>query len=174
MTMPRELQPFAGEILHAQSVVVPGAWPTDRPRFIGAAAPEAVAGILRRAIHQQALEGARIAWLFQEKMARRAAKMTLATGALGHLAAIDYVAVVSWTAWRAGSERAHLALVDHLLCHCGRTDKGWELVKPEIEEFTAIAARWGNWHLELRRFGQALRRGGDQLAMFDGDKQANG
>lgn len=167
-SLPKALEPVAAELHDACNVALLAAWPEDpKPTYTDAAQPAAIARCLRKVIHDN-LAGAEIAWLFKETLGDTlGAKMARASGAQGHLAEVDFYCVVSWEKWRMLSHRARVALVDHELCHCSKdVDSGkYVIVEHDIEEFTAIAARWGTWRLELKRFRDALKSSQYELGL---------
>jgi hypothetical protein len=82
----------------------------------------------------------------------------------------------TWVAWtKTKREDLQRALLDHELCHCAVevNDDDEEvvgLVGHDIEEFTAVIARHGDWMGEVERLEKA--RSASQLTLFDPKKEA--
>ena len=85
----------------------------------------------------------------------------------------DFILTISRSWWSVATETQREALVFHELCHCHHktdrdgelrfTDDGhpvWGIIGHNIEEFHAVARRYGAWHAELSVFSAALRQGG--------------
>jgi hypothetical protein len=148
------------KLIDALEIALLAEWPEDpAPTYCEAGQVEAIARVIKPVLHD-GLVNCRIAWVFKRKMGDRiGAKMSLAGGVTGWLADVDYTCVVSWEAWKLLSSRQKIALVDHELSHCWRNTEAekWEIVKHDIEEFVAIAQRWGTWHHTLHTFKNALK-----------------
>jgi hypothetical protein len=90
------------------------------------------------------------------------------------LAAFDFIILLKKSFWQdlAVTPDQRRALLDHELCHAGvkldertgepvfdeRGRKVYRVVKHDVEEFSAIAERYGHWKLDLEHFAQALNR----------------
>lgn len=142
-----------------------GEWPVGSD-FVEAQQPAALSRHIRKAFHPE-LESARIAHLFKNKMGgqgcRVVARAKRASKELAFLADVDFVITYSWSAWSGLILWQKLALVDHELSHCGRDpDLGWITLPHDVEEFHAIARRWGDWQpglTMLRRQIELFERG---------------
>jgi hypothetical protein len=69
---------------------------------------------------------------------------------------------VARDAWDAYTDFQRVALLDHELCHCGVEEdeegtKKMKLIPHDIEDFEAIATRYGEWDERVSRFARALR-----------------
>jgi hypothetical protein len=90
------------------------------------------------------------------------------------LAAYDFIILLKKSFWQDVSVTPdqRRALLDHELCHAGvkcdertgepvydeRGRKVYRTVKHDVEEFSAIAERYGHWKRDLEMFAQALNR----------------
>lgn len=85
----------------------------------------------------------------------------------------DFVCWLDAEWWRQATARQREALVYHELCHCAHavnkdgepkfTDEGlpvWAVVGHDVEEFSAVARRYGAWTQDLELFMAALTEGG--------------
>lgn len=87
---------------------------------------------------------------------------------------LDFIMIVAADVWRAITEKQRLALVDHELNHVGWEvdDKGegrWAVRAHDIEEFTAVVERHGNWKEDVRAFlDAALKSRLTQPELFGG------
>jgi len=95
----------------------------------------------------------------------------------------DFVILLQQEFWQseAVTDEQRDALLDHELCHAAvkedpysndplRDDRGrivYRIRKHDLEEFAAIAARYGTWKRDLELFAQALARGKQQRLALD-------
>jgi hypothetical protein len=93
----------------------------------------------------------------------------------------DFLVLLNRHFWQdeAFTDAWRQALLDHELCHCGvrrdkqgdelRDEEGrpvWRVVKHDVEEFQAIADRYGLWKSDLERFAKAAL-GKKHPSLFD-------
>lgn len=93
------------------------------------------------------------------------------------LVAYDFIILLRQEFWRHPmvTDQQRRALLDHELCHAAvsfdedgepKTDvrgrKVYRIRKHDLEEFAAIAERYGCWKKDLESFAAALRRGSHQ------------
>lgn len=135
------------------------AWPDD-VRYAEAEMPAAFSTIVRNTWHEE-LAGAHIAHLYRYQLAghgcRKLARAKRASAELAYLAGVDFVVTYNWLAWQDLTLTQRLALVDHVLSHCGHElEQGYLLVPHDVEEFGTIARRWGAWRPELQTFKRQL------------------
>ncbi len=144
-------------------------WPEGESR-LEAIQPDLIADALIPKLHDE-LHGARIAYLFREKMTGRdtiiLGKAKKAGADLVHLGNVDFVIEFNFEAWLSLVPNAKVALVDHELCHCGKDAESgaWVMVRHDVEEFAAIVKRWGLWTADLVTFGKVV---GPQLEIWKG------
>ncbi len=85
----------------------------------------------------------------------------------------DFLLILDAEWWGEASDREREALIFHELCHCmialdrdGEkrfTDEGdpvWAIRAHDLEEFNAVARRYGAWATDIRDFMEALREHG--------------
>lgn len=159
MQIPDVLTSYKKEIEKALHTPVLAAWPEDET-YAEAPQPRQLAEVLLPVLHAH-LAGARIAYLFREKLTRRGqvglGKAAKASAQLAYLADFDFVITFNWTAWRELRPEQRLALVDHELCHCDKDEESWVLKYHDVEDFTAVVRRWGLWTPDLRSMGEAMQ-----------------
>lgn len=166
LILPRELQGVATEALTKalREIDVLEQWPEEKPAFLSAPQPSAIAKTLVQAIHRHLVEPvpARIAYLFREDMERRGrVKLGVAgkaSGKIEYLAGYDFTIEFNWAWWTKLTPAQRIALVDHELSHCGVNAKGaWTVIPHDVEEFSSIVRRWGLWTMDLVDFNTAIR-----------------
>ncbi len=175
LRLPTLLLGHVDDLLAALSEHNPQIWPEEKT-FLEAPQPEAIGKVLVDSIHQH-LHAAEIGYLFREKMTdrdrTRLAQASRVTGKLAHYSNLDLLIEVNWEQWRILPDARRIALIDHELCHFAKDadNKGntvYKVVAHDLEEFNAIARRWGAWKRDLHRFGQALHAG-EQQDLFAND-----
>lgn len=176
--LPVELQSHSLELIEALAVPLLVAWDEsdDAPDFVDAPQPEAIAKVLIQTSAHQHLVNASIGYLFRQKMTGRGvtiwAKASKVSGKLHHFSDLEFLIEVNWSQWKVLSDARRIALMDHELAHCGQedTEKGskWVMIPHDLEEFNAIARRWGSWRPSMAAFANALGEG-QQLGLFTHD-----
>lgn len=84
-------------------------------------------------------------------------------GKFGFLTGFDLVMEVALDVWNELSPSQRYALIDHLLTRIsGEEDEEtgeyrWKLIPPDIQEFTEVAERHGQWNEGLVEMEKALR-----------------
>jgi hypothetical protein len=83
----------------------------------------------------------------------------------------DFVITVNYEVWNSFDETARYALLHHELCHCEKDiDKDgnpkYSLIGHDLEEFTGIVRKYGNWSYDCRRMFEAMQNGGQQVLEF--------
>lgn len=175
--LPDILREHEEELTSALAMPVLATWDKDQP-YRHAPQPEAIGKVLVDGIHAD-IGGARIGYLFREKMQKRE-RVVLATASkvgtkLAFFADLDFLVEVNWTAWRQLSPRQRVALIDHELCHFGIAEdedgefEGWALVSHDLEEFGSIVTRWGLWKGDVAAFYRIMIEQGD---LFLGSPEA--
>lgn len=73
---------------------------------------------------------------------------------------LDFIIWLAYDTWHdVLDHNQQKALVDHELCHCGFTDDGKPYMKNhDIEEFTEIVERHGNWRYGLEEMDKAMQQ----------------
>lgn len=97
------------------------------------------------------------------------------SGELRHFTGdFDFLIVVNREHWLNLTPGQKRALVDHELCHCGRTyrDDGgwtWTVVPHDTEEFAGVIRRHGLWQEDVKLLAKAIRecRDPQQATLFD-------
>ena len=172
-TLPESLRSHADAIAAALLNPYPVSWEKG-VEYLEAVQPEAIGGVLVRALHPELLN-AKIGYLFREKLKdrdrTRLAQASKVTGKLAHYTALDLLIEVNWSQWRFMKDGQRLALIDHELQHFARDEdaKGktvYGLVSHDLEEFSTIVRRWGAWKGDIFVFKQALEQS-PQLGIFD-------
>jgi hypothetical protein len=135
--------------------------------------PEAVGAVLVETLHPHLINAA-VGYLYRKEMARNGAevwaKASKVGGKLAHYTHLDFLIEVNWSRWLMLSDERRIALIDHELMHCGYDGEHdrYVLVPHDLEEFNAIARRWGSWRPSMAHFATALGEGA-QLALFTHD-----
>ena len=84
-------------------------------------------------------------------------------GKFRYLVGCDFVMEIALEVWNELQPNQRLALVDHLLTRCvgeeveETGDWKWSIIPPEIQEFSEVAERHGQWHEGLVDMEKALR-----------------
>lgn len=162
LILPDVLNSYRESIEKALTVPMPVVWDEEGPGYIDAEQPKAIAKALIPALHGQ-LRGARIGYLFREKMRTHdretLGKASKVGGKLEHFSELDFLMEINFDAWRFLDARARVALIDHELSHFARDqDGGCVILSHDVEEFGSIVNRWGLWKLDLKRFGETVVR----------------
>jgi hypothetical protein len=148
----------------------------DEVDYHEAEQPAAIGRVLVKALHVH-LREAKVGYLFRKDIKHRGvgvfAQASKIGGKLAHYSHLDLLVEVSWMRWTILSPARRVALIDHELSHFGReeTDKGetkYLILPHDLEEFDAIARRWGAWRPQVASFGNALGEG-QQLGLFTHD-----
>jgi hypothetical protein len=116
-----------------------------------------------RAYHP-ALENHDLALLFKPKRSLSLGQEVLARAGLTTLREkllgddVEAVITVAWDWWEGASAASREALLDHELSHFGVNDEGELcLVGHDVQEFTAVWRRRGNWTEGLRHAAEVLQ-----------------
>jgi hypothetical protein len=72
--------------------------------------------------------------------------------------ALDYFIWIAEESYALFSLEQRKALIDHQLCHCIHTDKGFSIVDHDFEEFSAIIERYGFWNGSLLKSSPAFQK----------------
>ncbi|HEY7236551.1 MAG TPA: putative metallopeptidase [Gemmatimonadaceae bacterium] len=145
----------------------------DSKRFVQAEQPAAIGRVLVKSLHVH-LREAEIGYLFRKEIKHRGkhvwAQASKVGGKLGHYSEKNLLIEVNWMTWLVLEPARRIALIDHELSHFGReeTSKGdtkYTLIPHDLEEFDAIARRWGSWRPEVAHFANAHAEGA-QLSLF--------
>lgn len=76
----------------------------------------------------------------------------------------DFIITINRDSWMLFTEDKREAVVDHELCHCGKSEDGkYILVPHDIEDFAAVIRRHGLYKEDVKHFTQVLR----QVSLFD-------
>jgi len=140
--------------------------------------------------HHDELRDARIAlawctsWRADPDGRQTLGRCKKATALDRELMAWDFVILLQQEFWQSEfvTDDQRDALLDHELCHATvkedpfsgdplRDDRGrivYRLRKHDLEEFAAIASRYGTWKRDLELFAQALARGKQQRLTLEG------
>jgi hypothetical protein len=173
--LPDALRSHSDAILEALQLPTLMTWNDDFD-FADAEQAAGIGGALVKAMHVH-LRDAKIGFLFRKDIKRRGvivlAQASKVGGKLAHFSHLDFLVEVNWMAWTTLSPARRVALLDHELSHFGRdeTDKGetkYVILPHDLEEFHAIARRWGSWRASLADFANALGEG-QQLGLFTHD-----
>lgn len=129
--------------------------------YSSAESVEAVAQSLLATYHPE-LATARIAYMFIDRVPRKGGrelfgKAVKVSGRWENLTELDFCIEVSLPKWQELSEAQRAALVDHLMERCSgeEEDDGaykWTLREPDVQEFSTILKRHGNWNESLTSF----------------------
>jgi hypothetical protein len=172
LALPTSLRSHHEALLEALTRPHPGQWRDDWD-FYQADQPEAIGTALVDALHTE-LRGARIGYLFREKMKTRdrvmLAKASKASGKVAHYGDLDLLIDVNWQAWRFLTREQRVALIDHELTHFARTENeqgetSYVMVSHDIEEFNSIVRRWGLWKNDVKLFAESIDAA-PQLGLF--------
>jgi hypothetical protein len=172
--LPEVLRTRVMEIADALITPLLAQWDPERT-FEPAPQPRAIAEVLIEAVHDH-LQGAKIGYLFKEKMKTRArvvlGKASKAGSKLEFFDDLDFIIEFNWQEWRRLSPMQRIALVDHELCHFGLEEdaegnRDWVLEPHDIEEFKGVVQRWGLWKPDLVVFAGAVVHA-HQLGLFEG------
>ena len=130
-------------------------WP-EETKFEDAEQAKALAFPLIGELHKH-LVNAKIVFLFKQHVGGRGlslpAKVKLASGQIKHLTGFDFIMEINWTVWSGIPIETRVALIDHELSHCGREESGgYCILQHDLEEFTAVVARWGLWTPSVKQF----------------------
>jgi hypothetical protein len=176
--LPAELRTYTQAFTDALSEPLLAAWDEsdDAPDFVEAEQPAAIARVLIKTAHHSHLANASIGYLYKKDIKGRGVvvwgRASKVGGKLAHYSHLDFLIEINWTVWRHLSPARRIALLDHELAHCGRedTEKGekYVILPHDLEEFHAIARRWGAWRPSLADFANALGEG-QQLGLFTHD-----
>jgi hypothetical protein len=126
-----------------------------------------VADKLIRQYHTE-LASANIRFICRNKSAKKGGRKVPGTvskmgGKYKHLTNCDFVIEVSLEFWNEFAPEKRMALIDHLLEWCfGEEDEKtgdmkWKLRAPEVQEFSEIVSRHGNWTDELHEFERSVK-----------------
>ena len=70
----------------------------------------------------------------------------------------DFVIWLVYDEWKMANKKQRKAMLDHQLCHCVLENGEASIKGHDIEEFTAVIARWGEWQHDLEDVGRAFRQ----------------
>jgi hypothetical protein len=165
MTIEQWPEAFAGSRDEFGAIVsrttIPAVWNTDE-KYTEAPQVSALLSELVRRLYPH-LVNAKLRCLFAEKLGGRGrakiARMSLVSGLWKTITGEDFVLIVNWELWKGMPLVKRLAVLDHELSHCGIDDhERYCLLEHDVEEFTAVVARWGAYREDVRRFGEVLRQ----------------
>lgn len=128
---------------------------------------QAVAQSLMATYHPE-LATARIAYVFIDRVPKKGGRELLGkavkvSGRWESLTELDFCIEVSQPKWLELTDDQKTALVDHLLERCsGEEDEEdgsyrWTLREPDVQEFSTILQRHGNWNESLTSFVQVAQ-----------------
>ncbi len=176
LRLPGELRECQKALTAALAQPLLAEWP-EGAEYRDAPQPEAIGNTLIAAIHDD-LVNTEIGFLFRESIKSRGraigAKASKVSGKLAHYSNLNFLIEVNWEAWKLLTGMQRVALIDHELMHFSveDTEDGtkYSLVHHDIEEFHAIARRWGKWTRDVERFAHALEQSqqGDMFEAGDG------
>ena len=103
--------------------------------------------------HHEHLIDARIRYVWWEQdpppaKAKRSilGKATRPAGAIAALTRADFLVQINCDEWAKMDGDRRAALLDHELSHCGwDQNRGWAIVKHDLEDFCAVIERHGAW-----------------------------
>lgn len=61
-----------------------------------------------------------------------------------HLTGYDFIVTINKLFWDKMNVKERKALVDHELCHCGKSDNGWCIWPHDLEDFIGIVRGMGS------------------------------
>lgn len=128
---------------------------------------EAIAASLIPMYHPE-LANARIKCLFMDQTPKKngreiPGKAQKVSGKWEHLTELDFVLEIAEPVWNDMTNDQRTALVDHLLeCCTGEEDEQsgemkWSIRSPDVQEFSTILERHGNWNETLGGFLQVAQ-----------------
>jgi len=112
--------------------------------------------------YHPALEEARIAFVFQDEATETDGRVELAKTSkvppkMQPLLEYDFLIVIAEDEWMRIASKAHEALIEHELCHCGGDAlNGWKIRHHDIEEFREVIERYGAWNAALFKDLQSI------------------
>lgn len=123
-------------------------------------------GLIRK--HHPEVASARFKFICRSKAAKRAGSPVAGnvykmSAKFEHLTQTDFVMEIALDVWNPLAPRQRTALVDHLLTRCvGDEDEKtgemkWSLRPPEVQEFSEVAERHGQWNEPLVEMAKCLR-----------------
>lgn len=119
--------------------------------------------------HHSHLGSARIKYICRNRAAMRAGRpvpgnVYKMSGKFEYLVECDFVLEVALEVWNDLQPSQRIALVDHLLTRCRGEEveesgeMKWKVVPPEVQEFSEVAERHGQWHPGLVELEKCLRK----------------
>lgn len=135
--------------------------------YSAAESVQAVAQSLMATYHPE-LATARVAYMFIDRVPKKGGrelfgKAVKVSGRWENLTELDFCIEVSLPKWQELTEDQRTALIDHLLERCaGEEDEEdgsyrWFLREPDVQEFSTILKRHGNWNESLTSFIQVAQ-----------------
>jgi hypothetical protein len=135
--------------------------------YSAAESVQAVAQSLLATYHPE-LATARVAYMFIDRVPKKGGrelygKAIKVSGRWENLTELDFCIEVSLPKWQELTEDQKTALIDHLLERCsGEEDEEdgsykWSLREPDVQEFSTILKRHGNWNESLTSFIQVAQ-----------------
>jgi len=136
--------------------------------FSGFEAAEEIAIKLIRKHHPD-LASARIKYICRNKAKKRSGNpvpghVYKMSPMYSFLTDFDYVVEIALDVWNYFNPHQRNAVIDHLLTRCygeeneHTGDMRWKIRPPEIQEFTEVAERYGQWHEGLVEMEKCLRK----------------
>jgi len=101
--------------------------------------------------------GLNLKFLLIDGIVRYMGKVTKASPLLKFLTGYDAIILINKYEWEHLSPIQKEALVFHELCHIVLSDDGIKLRKHDVEEFVAVASRYGAWIDNLEEMKEALQ-----------------
>lgn len=119
--------------------------------------------------HHTHLATARMKYMCRNRAAKRGGRpvpgnVYKMSGKFEYLTACDFVVEVALEVWNDLAPNQRVALIDHLLTRCGGEEveetgeMKWRMIPVEVQEFTEVAARNGQWHEGLVSLASSLQR----------------
>jgi len=108
------------------------------------------------------LKEARIGFIMRETHKKSKGKSIMGTARkppawLNVFEELDFIIELAEDIYAALSPERRRALIDHELCHCGMGEQPY--IKPhDIEEFTDIIERYGDWSMDIMLTRRAFQR----------------
>lgn len=169
LKLPRDLADLDLKLGKALNAPLREIWP-EETKFIAAEQPEAIAKVLIQTPLHNRLVNAKLAFLFRQDISQagraRLALTSKAGAQLQHLTGYDFVLTYNHEAWLKLTPEQRIATVDHSLCACDRDLEtgAYQVLLPDVAEFSGVVARWGLWTPPLRGFGVAIESA--QIELF--------
>jgi len=108
------------------------------------------------------LNGSRIVFVFRDKAQKLHGSIVL--GAAQKVSEkykvhfpYDFLITLALDQWQNMSDVGKKAVVDHELCHCTLTERGWGIRDHDIEEFREVVERHGLYKSDLMAFAMAVK-----------------